>query len=82
MLQNILINDIIYKVKTIVIISFPNHYTCYTFDNTEKILGLGNNLYHYDLNNDGKIVLSNESIENIINKRELSYILILNKLKK
>ena len=57
-----IINDIIYNVKCIVTIPFPNHYGFYIFDNT------------------GKIVLSNESIEIIINMKGLSYIFILNKL--
>ena len=76
--DNIDINKNYYKVKALVTLPSPLHYTCFILNNKQNFLGLDQNinLYHDGKENNGFVIEVKEDLETII-KKNVCYIIIL-----
>ena len=76
------IDNYYYNLKGIICNHNNLHYSCYILNNDINILNLSlnSNLMHDGLQNDGKIIEINDSIENII-KNNFCYIFLISRVK-
>ena len=76
--KHISLNNMDYKIKGIVCMPSELHYNCYIFDNDKNYLDLSlkRTLFHDGKQNNGFIIESDETSEEVI-KNFVSYILIL-----
>ena len=78
--NNIIINNYSYILKSIIFMPTSLHFTCSIFDLDSEIFSflVGSNVYHDEMDNDGYVVLTKESIDLIKNK--FPYIFLFKKI--
>ena len=79
--EKININNNLYEIRGIITMPSELHYACYILNNKENYLNLGpsKTLYHDGLQNNGFIIESELTIEEII-KNNVCYIFIISKI--